>query len=354
MAELFGTDSRDFVVDEHRPLYALARNVTRRAKSPYAAAVTLEAWFRSSGGFTYDETPPVLDSSPPLVAFVLQHRQGYCQQYAGAMALMLRLLGVPARVAAGFTSGTYDSDTREWKVTDHNAHTWVEVYFPGFVWLPFDPTPGRGVLAGGYSPFSRDFNLPDADGADVLGQALGANTLRELAGVPSGGRTARLEEQAAGGASPRGGKGGDPDGRNGEKPGHSLLKLGFLLLSIGVAALLVVKAVRRRLRFLARDPRTLAGACRRDLVGFLADQGLDPPASATLAELGAAVEREFVVDCTSFIESATAARFGPPDEATTAIRRARRELRLLRKHVASRLGLRRRVRGALSVRSLMV
>ena len=60
------------------------------------------------------------------------------------MALMLRMLGVPARVAAGFTSGEYDKGTGEWVVTDHNAHAWVEVWFPGFGWLPFDPTPGRG------------------------------------------------------------------------------------------------------------------------------------------------------------------------------------------------------------------
>ncbi len=67
-------------------------------------------------------------------------RSGYCQHFAGAMALMLRYLGIPARVAAGFASGTYSKD--HWTVTDHDAHAWVEVWFAGYGWLPFDPTPG--------------------------------------------------------------------------------------------------------------------------------------------------------------------------------------------------------------------
>ena len=89
-----------------------------------------------------------LAASPRSSTSPRHRRQGYCQHYAGAMAVMLRLLGIPARVAAGFTSGKYDKGEKEWVVTDHNAHTWVEVWFPRFGWLPFDPTPGRGQLAG--------------------------------------------------------------------------------------------------------------------------------------------------------------------------------------------------------------
>ncbi|MDQ3859235.1 MAG: DUF3488 and transglutaminase-like domain-containing protein, partial [Actinomycetota bacterium] len=128
----------------HRRLWTTARRVTRGAETPYAAAVLLETWFRGSeGNFVYDESPPVATAVPPLVAF-LENKRGYCQHFAGAMALMLRYLGIPARVAAGFTSGQYDEDENEWTVTDHNAHTWVEVYFPGNGWVPFDPTPNRG------------------------------------------------------------------------------------------------------------------------------------------------------------------------------------------------------------------
>ena len=112
--------------------------------------------------------------------------------------------------------------------------------------------------------------------------------------------------------------------------------------------------MRRRLRFLAREPRALAAACRRDLVGFLVDQGLDPPSSATLAELGEFVEARFVANARPFVRATTAARFGRPSETREAMRRARRELKTLRSRIGRQLSFRQRVRGALSLRSLAV
>ena len=119
-----------------------------RAQTPYAAVLAIESWLRQTGGFTYDESPP-RGKGAPLVSFVTQTKAGYCQHFAGAMAGMLRMLGIPARVAVGFTSGTPDDGT--WVVTDHDAHAWVEVWFAGIGWVPFDPTPGRGTLGGEYS-----------------------------------------------------------------------------------------------------------------------------------------------------------------------------------------------------------
>jgi hypothetical protein len=110
--------------------------------------------------------------------------------------------------------------------------------------------------------------------------------------------------------------------------------------------------VRRAGRFLTRDPRGLAGACRRDLAGFLADQGIPVPASATSAELGGIVERQFGVDPGRLVEALELARFGPPDTAGPAAARARRELRRVRRALRARLSVPRRARGLLSVRSL--
>ena len=129
-------------------MYEVARRVAGKATTPYDAVLALESWFRQTGGFRYDESPPHV-AGQPLLTFVTQTKAGYCQHFAGAMALMLRLLGVPSRVAVGFTSGTRDRG--EWVVTDHDAHAWVEVWFPGQGWIPFDPTPGRGTLGGDYS-----------------------------------------------------------------------------------------------------------------------------------------------------------------------------------------------------------
>ena len=155
----------------HTTMWNIARRVTRNASTPYGAVLALESWFRQTGGFRYDESPPRVPG-PPLEVFVKRTKAGYCQHFAGAMALMLRLLGVPARVAVGFTSGTRKDDA--WVVTDHDAHAWVEVWFAGQGWIPFDPTPGRGTLGGDYSFASRS-------------QEAVAALRRELAGkVPAG------------------------------------------------------------------------------------------------------------------------------------------------------------------------
>ena len=133
---VFGTPQRlrrmNAVLDAHPeieryvPLEHAALAVAGRARTPYAAALALETWFRTTGGFTYTAHPAVY-AGAPLVGFVAQTRAGYCQYFAGAMALMLRYLGVPARVAVGFSSGTYDAKSGVWTVTDHDAHAWVEV-----------------------------------------------------------------------------------------------------------------------------------------------------------------------------------------------------------------------------------
>jgi transglutaminase-like putative cysteine protease len=117
--------------------YALARRLAAGAATPYAFVAAVERYL--AHGFTYNENPPL--TRYPLATFLFSNHRGYCQQFSGAMALLLRMGGVPARVAAGFTSGTYESSTHEWVVTDRDAHAWVEVWFPKYGWVRFDPTP---------------------------------------------------------------------------------------------------------------------------------------------------------------------------------------------------------------------
>src|SRR5262249_27865602 len=147
---------------DYRPLSDKARRVVGDARSPYAAVLALESWLRGTGGFTYTQHPP-LARAEPLLDFVLRTKRGYCQHFAGAMALMLRYLGIPTRVAEGFTSGTYDPHTKTWTVTDHDAHAWVEAWFPRYGWLPFDPTPGRGSLTAASSVSSPNFRVGAAE-----------------------------------------------------------------------------------------------------------------------------------------------------------------------------------------------
>jgi transglutaminase-like putative cysteine protease len=345
--DIFIERSFDTLLAEYRPLYRKALDVVEGAKTPYVAVASLEAWFRSQGGFVYDEQPPPYGSDPPLVTFVLEHKAGYCQQFAGAMAVMLRLLGIPARVAAGFTSGKYDERRGEWVVTDFNAHTWVEAWFPKYGWLPFDPTPGRGTLAGAYSTSSATFG-EGADFPTALGTAAPA-ALQALLEQRLEGLGSASARRGAGEAASSGAVSNDDGGG-----AATIAGLVFLVLACALGLVLGVKEVRRRVRFLGRDPRHEAAACRRDLIAFLADQGVVFPSSTTLADVGHYVERRYRVNATPFVHAATEARFGQPSHSADAARRARRELKTLLRQLRRQITVTRRARGALSLRSLAV
>jgi Transglutaminase-like superfamily/TgpA N-terminal domain len=342
---LFTGYARANLLAPYRPLYETARRVAGAAKSPYAAAVALESWFRTGGGFIYDQHPPQSTVVPTLVDFVTHTRRGYCQHFSGAMALMLRYLGIPARVAAGFTSGRYSHG--EWIVTDREAHTWVEVWFRGWGWLPFDPTPSRGGLAGTYSTSSPQFSL--AEVASVLAEKTGFGSAfgkrRDQLGL------ARPESVHVSPDVPiLGAAAVSLGGHRSRAPG--LLSLLVLVLAVLLVAIMAAKLVLRRSRYLTRDPRRLASACRRELRDILLDQQVDVPVSATLRELAELVESEFGVGAGGFGLHATAARFGPVAGARVAAREMRRELRGLRRRLRTELTRLERARGLVSLRSL--
>jgi transglutaminase-like putative cysteine protease len=356
----FGEPGRDAAVREvfdhpdaraYKPLYDTAVEVVGRPRNPYAAVVALEAWFRQGGDFRYDESPPAQADVPPLVAFVNGHRRGYCQHFAGAMALMLRYLGIPARVGAGFATGNYDTEDRVWTVSDTNAHTWVEVWFNGYGWLPFDPTPGRGRLSASYTTSSLFFDVNGATGAFAAGAAaVGLDILRNRLG--DGGPNAANDR--ARGFDP-GGTGADGQTTPAADSGRAGGSLIALLLLVAVAlsvGLWLLKLVRRQVRYVTRDPRRLAGAVRLDLVDYLRDQRVPVSSSATPAELNRQLEREVGVEGYRLAEALAAARYGPVSGAEHSAQRARRELRAVRRRIRRRLGTWARVRGLVSLRSL--
>ncbi|HMI99164.1 MAG TPA: transglutaminase domain-containing protein [Gaiellaceae bacterium] len=332
----------------YRPLYDVANRIAGKATNPYAAAVAIEAWLRSSGNFTYDEQPPHARGMPPLVQFVTTSKRGYCQHFAGAMALMLRYLGIPTRVAAGFTSGRYDKANGTWNVYDRDAHTWVEVWFRGYGWLPFDPTPGRGTLGGSYTTSSISF---DAGGAlkVLAASALAGRRLLHFELGP-GGKAARAKAAGAGNATADRGGAGTAGGKRGVGVASIVAVVGlvavFFLFVLG-------KLTLRRRRLLTEEPRELAAACRREVVDFLADQRIDVPRSIGPRELGGLLSKRVGVEASSFAEAVGLARFGPASTAPRAARDARRELRTVHRRLRRALPLGRRVRGLFSVRSLL-
>jgi len=258
------------------------------------------------------------------------------------MALMLRYEGIPARVAVGFAGPTFDSGKDAWKFTDHDAHAWVEVWFKGYGWLEFDPTPAtpgssRGHLIAAFAgPSTRDRSGGSVANRNTGGpKPTGAGSRRVQLGRGS-------RNTSGGGPVPTPGSGGFP------------YALTFLLLVLGVVALIALaKETRRRVHRLARDPRLIAAACRDELASFLLDQGIDSPASATVRDLAVLAQRHLGVDDVDrFVDATTAARFGRPEAAAAAARDARRESGPLLESCRRFLTRRERLRGLLSVRSL--
>jgi hypothetical protein len=117
----------------------LARQITARDNTPFDKARSIEAYLRSHYGYTLDLSGP--PQSDPLPYFLFQKRAGHCEYFATAMTVMLRTLDIPARYINGFQTGEYNDVAGDLVVRESDAHSWVEVYFPGFGWLTFDPTP---------------------------------------------------------------------------------------------------------------------------------------------------------------------------------------------------------------------
>jgi len=118
--------------------YALARRLVRGAATPEDYVQAVLRYLRGDE-FSYTESPP--RAAENLDGFLFDAKTGYCQQYSGAMALLLRMGGVPARVSTGFTTGSLDRKAKEYVVRDLDAHSWVEVWYPDYGWVTQDPTP---------------------------------------------------------------------------------------------------------------------------------------------------------------------------------------------------------------------
>lgn len=124
---------------------ALARRITATAATNYDRALDIETYLRRNFGYTLN--PQGIRASDPVGSFLFRAKEGYCAYFAAAMAVMLRTLGVPARVVNGFRTGEYNPVGRDFVVRARDAHSWVEVYFPGYGWATFDPTPLGGAGA---------------------------------------------------------------------------------------------------------------------------------------------------------------------------------------------------------------
>ena len=272
--------------------YTLAQRLARNAPTPYAFVQRVLAYL--GDGYTYDPYPG--RTQYPLATFLFSNHLGYCQQFAGSMAMLLRMGGVPARVSTGFTTGTYDSATKSWLVSDVDAHAWVEAWFPGYGWVTFDPTPTAAPARGGRAPINTNRLLGGAGGLSKLGN--------RNAGAPSRVVTHSVHVQSSGSAAP------------------------VLLGTLGVLAVLVVLALLAWSRTGPLD----ADGMLAELERALARSGRPISDGVTLA----ALERRFRTsrDAADYVRALRVARFGGVEELPTL-----RQRRALRAQLRAGLGL---------------
>jgi hypothetical protein len=117
----------------------LAQQIAATSGTNYDKAVAIESYLRTT--FAYTLQLPRSAPRDPLAHFLFERRRGHCEYFASSMAVMLRTLGIPARVVNGFRTGEFNDLTSQYLVRASNAHSWVETYFPGHGWVSFDPTP---------------------------------------------------------------------------------------------------------------------------------------------------------------------------------------------------------------------
>ena len=243
-------------------LATLADDVTAGAQTPYARAEALVDWFTQEGGFSYSTnvvTPPGAD---PLESF-LDERIGYCQQFAGTMALMARAVGIPSRVVVGFTGGRL-TDDGEYLVEARNAHAWPELWFAGVGWVWFEPTPriGAGVVQPDYSRDRADRETPEAPTPEEAPEQQTPDAAAPLPGTAASG------------------------------PPFALIVLAAVGLALILAVPTAVIAWRRRRRTSLADPRARIEATWRDLGESVTDLGWTWSPAATPREASNALARQ--------------------------------------------------------------
>ena len=122
----------------------LARDITAGLDNPYDQAKAVESWLKTNLSYNLSIDPPPFGVDG-VDHFLFESREGYSEYFGSAMTVLMRSLGVPARMTTGYTTGRLIDGGNLYLVSDHHSHGWSEVYFPGYGWIPFEPTPGKQI-----------------------------------------------------------------------------------------------------------------------------------------------------------------------------------------------------------------
>ena len=251
-----------------------AQDLTRGIGGDFERVQAVVGWFRSE--FTYALEVTEFPGLAGMVEF-LNARRGPCTYYAGASALMLRSLGVPTRIATGFLAQEYDADLGLYTVTTREGHAWIEVYFEGFGWVTFDPTPTEQRAAALEAMFQLE---DDPQGLRPWAEEL-VGSLERWA--ESGGEVSAMRDFAV------------QLGRGPRAAWESARRAPLLALAVGAVLVLVwlLPRLRRRARVRASqsaepaDPHT--ASLTQALLAALERRGYPKPRTHTLREFAAAV-----------------------------------------------------------------
>ena len=306
---------RAIAASPYAETYELATRLTRDEPTAYDAARSIEQHFQS--GFTYTEDPP--PHRYPLRSFLFDERTGYCQQFSGAMALMLRMSGIPSRVVSGFSPGTPDPDDKDrYLVQDLDAHSWVEAYFPTIGWITFDPTPPSAPATGRTNDLSFD-----AGGLGLGGGDQGQNRRKGFTPPET-----RPDVAASSAAFP-----------------VWTLPAGIGILGLIVLAAAVAITTIRRFRYSRLSPAAAADAHLRELPLALNRLGWPIKTNETLLALDRRLARYRKEAAAHYVAKLRAGRFSPTNDGTPTLT----DRRALRDDLVGRNGLRSRLSGLLAL-----
>lgn len=305
----------------------IVSRLPRNQRDPYHIARAVQDYLLRDGGFEYETNVPGVCSGQPQVDCFLTIRHGHCEMFATAMVMMLRTQNIPARYVLGYLPGKLADGV--YSVDRSAAHAWVEVYFPGYGWIRFDPTPGN--RENGQTPTRLEEGAPvPTPPRQAPGQTPSFVPPFEL--DPEGDEPIGGQSQVGPESAPSGG----PD-----------LLAPFVLLALALGLLLLVAVARFR-----RLPQTEPDLAYRSVARLATRFGHGPRPTQTAYEfadgLGAlvpAVRGELRVVATAKVE-ATYARRQPHGDALQALREAYARVRIgLLRLLLRKPSLPRRARG---------
>ena len=274
----------------------LARRVTATARTPVDRARAIEEYLRGPS-FTYSQdidAPPA--DTDGVDHFLFETRTGYSDYFASAMAVMLRSVGVPARLAAGYAPGEYDPATGLNAVRDSDSHAWVQAYFPGFGWIDFEPTPA-------WPDPARGIGRPAAAGAPADVGSPGGQEESDFGGFAFPAQLSAIGLGTEGGFEGGGG-------------GVDILRFVVAPIAGVLGAALIAAAALRALWALALRGLSARERAYAKMAGLGRVAGLGRAASQTPAEYGAALGLAMpavAADCGLIAERYCAARYGGGD-----------------------------------------